>query len=37
LATTTILDGKNEEFESAFLDLTEKVRVNEPGKEFSAL
>ena len=37
LATITILEGKNEEFESAFLDLTEKVRANEPGNAFYAL
>ena len=37
LATITILEGKNEEFESAFLDLTEKVRANEPGNVFYAL
>ena len=37
LATITILEGKNEEFESAFLDLTEKVRASEPGNVFYAL
>ena len=37
LATITILEGKNEEFESAFLGLTEKVRANEPGNVFYAL
>lgn len=31
LATITVLEGKNEEFEQAFLDLTELVRANEPG------
>ena len=37
LATITVLEGKNEEFEQAFLDLTEKVRANEPGNVFYAL
>jgi hypothetical protein len=31
------LEGKNEDFESASLDFTDKVTVNGPGKEFSAL
>ena len=34
LATITIQEGKNEEFEEAFLDLTELVRANEPGNVF---
>ena len=37
LATITVLEGKNDEFEQTFLDLTEKVRVNEPGNVFYAL
>ena len=39
LATLTVLEGKNEEFEhlKTFLDLTEKVRANEPGNVFYAL
>ena len=37
LATITIKEGKNEEFEEAFLDLTELVRANEPGNAFYAL
>ena len=37
LATITIQEGKNEEFEEAFLDLTELVRVSEPGNVFYAL
>jgi len=37
LATITVQEGKNEEFEKVFLDLTEKVRANEPGNVFYAL
>ena len=37
LATITVLEGKNGEFEQTFLDLTEKVRANEPGNVFYAL
>ena len=37
LATITVLEGKNEEFEQAFLDLTEKVRANEAGNVFYVL
>ena len=37
LAKITVLEGKNEEFEQTFLDLTEKVRANEPGNVFYAL
>ncbi len=37
LARITVLEGKNAEFEQAFLDLTEKVRANEPGNVFYAL
>lgn len=37
LATITVLEGKNADFEAAFLDLTEQVRANEPGNIFYAL
>ena len=37
LATITVLEGKNEEFEQTFLGLTELVRANEPGNVFYAL
>ena len=37
LAKITVLEGKNAEFEQAFLDLAEKVRANEPGNVFYAL
>ena len=37
LATITIQEGKNAEFEEAFLDLTELVRANEPGTVLYAL
>ena len=37
LATITVLEGKNADFETAFLDLTEQVRANEPGNIFYAL
>ena len=37
LATITVLEGKNDEFEQTFLDLTEKVGANEPGNVFYAL
>ena len=37
LATITVQDGKNAEFEEAFLNLTEQVRANEPGNNFYAL
>lgn len=30
LATITVLEGKNAEFEEVFLNLTEQVRANEP-------
>ena len=36
LATITIQEGMNAEFEEAFLDLTELVRANEPGNVFYA-
>ena len=37
LATITVQDGKNAEFEEAFLNLTEQVRANETGNIFYAL
>ena len=37
LATITVKDGKNDEFEQVFLELTEQVRTNEPGNIFYAL
>ena len=37
LATITVREGMNEEFEKAFLDLAEQVRANEPGNHFHAL
>lgn len=37
LATITVQEGKNEEFERAFLELMEQVRINEPGNIFYAL
>ena len=37
LATIAGLAGKTEEFAQTFLDLTEKVRANEPGNVFYAL
>jgi len=37
LATITVQDGKNAEFEEVFLDLTEQVRANEPGTLFYVL
>ena len=37
LATITVREGKNEEFERIFLELTEQVRANEPGNIFYAL
>lgn len=37
LATMTVLEGKNEDFEQTFLDLTERVRANEPGNMLHAL
>lgn len=37
LATITVQEGKNAEFEQVFLDLTEQVRANEPGNIFYAL
>ena len=37
LATITVQEGKNAEFEEAFLNLTEQVRSNEAGNIFYAL
>jgi quinol monooxygenase YgiN len=37
LATITVLEDKNADFEAAFLELTEQVRANEPGNIFYAL
>lgn len=37
LAKITVLEGKNAEFEQAFLALAEQVRANEPGNVFYAL
>jgi quinol monooxygenase YgiN len=37
LATITIQEGKNAEFEQAFMALTEQVRANEPGNIFYIL
>ena len=37
LAKIAVQEGKNQAFEKAFLELTEKVRANEPGNIFYAL
>lgn len=37
VATLTVQEGKNEEFERAFLALAEQVRANEPGNLFYLL
>jgi len=37
LATITVQEGKNEEFEKVFLELIDQVRANEPGNVFYAL
>jgi quinol monooxygenase YgiN len=37
LATITVQEGKNAEFEQAFLALAEQVRANEPGNIFYVL
>ena len=37
LATITVQEGKNAEFETAFLGLAEQVRANEPGNIFYIL
>jgi quinol monooxygenase YgiN len=37
VATLTVAEGKNAEFEAAFAELTAAVRANEPGNEFYAV
>ena len=37
LATITVQEGKNAEFEEVFLGLAEQVRANEPGNLFYVL
>lgn len=37
LATITVQEGKNDEFERVFTDLMAQVRANEPGNNFYAL
>ena len=37
IATITILEGKNAEFEQLFTELTKQVLANEPGALFYAL
>ena len=37
LATITVQDGKNDEFEAVFTELMAQVRANEPGNNFYAL
>lgn len=37
IATLTVAEGKNAEFEAAFSDLMAAVRENEPGNEFYAV
>ena len=37
IATLTVAEGKNAEFEAIFADLTKAVRDNEPGNDFYAL
>lgn len=34
IATLTVAEGKNAEFEAVFADLAAAVRANEPGNEF---
>ena len=34
IATLTVAEGKNADFEAAFSELMEAVRANEPGNEF---
>ena len=34
VATLTVAEGKNEDFEAAFSELMAAVRANEPGNEF---
>jgi len=37
VATLTVAEGKNADFEAAFAELAEAVRANEPGNEFYAV
>ena len=37
VATLTVAEGKNADFEAAFSELAEAVRANEPGNEFYAV
>ncbi len=37
IATITVRDGKNAEFEAAFAELAKQVRENEPGNAFYSL
>lgn len=37
IATLTVAEGKNAEFEAVFADLAAAVRANEPGNEFYSL
>ena len=37
VATLTVAEGKNAEFEATFADLPQAVRDNEPGNEFYAV
>jgi len=37
IATLTVADGKNDEFEAVFADLATAVRANEPGNVFYTL
>jgi quinol monooxygenase YgiN len=37
IATLTVAEGKNDEFEAVFAEMAVSVRANEPGNEFYAL
>ena len=37
IATLTVAEGRNSEFEAVFADLSAAVRANEPGNEFYSL
>ncbi len=37
IATLTVAEGKNSEFEAVFAELVAAVRANEPGNEFYSL
>jgi quinol monooxygenase YgiN len=37
IATLTVAEGKNAEFESVFAELSAEVNANEPGNEFYSL